>query len=560
MSVARSPTRLLVALLTGRRRGALHRGGRATLRGGRYAGRRGGCGPFGRSGPGAGARNTSSATTSTAATATATRTTIFAERSAGRARSHVAARTGGFARRAAGLTFGMRTASAGRSAFGPRTTGGTGAAISGRALDARRSWTAVALGTRRSWTAVALGTRRPGSAIGGRTFGTRRARSAIGGRTFGTGRARAAITGRAVGTGRPRSTRAIGTGSTGATRRARSAIAGRAVGTATLGTAATGATLAASIAGILGSALQHPAHARGRNLGARRFALHSAALLAARAGLAAEDAAAATATATGLAASVAALTGLAAPVAASGPTIAAGLRLGEVVDEEIEFALLLGAHRCGVFAREHAHAKHRFEARAHHLERLEQAGESVSADVDAGGDGVGPRRRSGGCGRLGRGVAGPGLRCRLGAVIAGGALVRGAGFFWGGLRLDGRGLRLDERGLPLGRSGLRVARFGRCSAGLLRRCGLACGRTVFLADARRLANDAAGKLGDGLHLLLLVRRANWVDGAAHAVNGNRSSRCGLLAAFSRCSRRDVSESAPRPSPNSAPIVRLWCFA
>ena len=195
----------------------------------------------------------------------------------------------------------------------------------------------------------------------------------------------------------------------------------------------------------------------------------------------------------------------------------------------MKFALFLGVGG-RILAREHAHETNVVGAIAQDLQRLHQASESIARDAhllfDLGGGLRGPRildRR----GRLGgrRFVSGTFAGGLHGSGLIPCCCVWRGGF---GRRLDGLAgsfrRRLDElrsnfrRCLDgdnwLGRrstfrlesGGLRLADLG-CGGRALDAFGRRClgrgwrrtGRTVGATDNRRLAQDGAGELGDGLH-------------------------------------------------------------
>jgi hypothetical protein len=222
----------------------------------------------------------------------------------------------------------------------------------------------------------------------------------------------------------------------------------------------------------------------------------------------------------------------AAPIAALAPPTAsavsavarATLRARNEIDDVVEVALLLGVGR-RVLAGEHADEAHVVRAVADHFERLHEPREPIALDPELLldlGRGLCCARIFGW--RRGR-LHGGRLRRRcfrrlsfgsLAGIRRGGRLGRRLGFGVAGRRraLDGR-LRPCLGGRLACRFALSLRRFDRLyglggcilrRGAALRRClgsfrsrRRGTGRAVGAANHRRLAQNGAGELGDGLH-------------------------------------------------------------
>lgn len=448
-------------------------------------------------------------------------------------------RTAGSETTGAARTVGTRTA--GASAVGTRAARRTVTTETTRRTVAARAAAIVAVTSRTTWAsgAAPLGLLGPGQHPAGAE--ARRAGARLVPTVAGAAETEATFVAPAEGTtGR---TRAAGT--TGST-------------TATAGTARAASASGATRPTSAGTA--RPAPTRSTRATTTRAARTSeATAAAARAtGTAAARATGSTATAgaTAVSTTAAVTTATAVPATATSvpPAIVAASGrsgTGEQVDGVIEVALLLDTGQL-LLALDHAHQAHAVRAAADDLERLHQAGQAISRDLDGRRDGLGDgpgsgrrlgrgflSRRFGGtsfglrfCSRLGRaGSVGPGRSLCSGTSLAtcaalSGSRVAGAALGCGSFEpsaafgsSDGLGpsaaLGCGSFGprAALGRSAIgrgaalgssTVLRGGRSVGG--RSLVSAAGATIVgtrrkhgAADLGRLAEQSAGEFGDRLH-------------------------------------------------------------
>jgi hypothetical protein len=203
--------------------------------------------------------------------------------------------------------------------------------------------------------------------------------------------------------------------------------------------------------------------------------------------------------------------------------IAAAFLPRHQIDDVVKVSLLLGIGG-RVFAGEHAHEADIVRAVAQDLERLHQPSEPVALDAHLLFDLGGRLCRAGILGRrchkrgaLGRRPLGRRSLGRSG-LLGRSSLGRSGGFGGRGLRLGRRSLRLGSHAARLdirlgrgrfgarldGRDGLgrrrnRSSAFGRRRRRFGRSWRGGVSRAVGATNDRRLAQDCAGELGDGLH-------------------------------------------------------------